>query len=408
MVEPGAVNLSDIDLYNPDSYVDAVPHEMFRTLRREAPVFWHEKPDDVGFWCITRHADLVHVNRDAGLFSSWEKSALMEVPDPDALEMSRLMMLNMDPPQHTQLRKIVNRGFTPRRIRELMEVLERRATVIVDGIIDEGQCDFVSAVAAELPLQAIAEFLGVPQEDRGKIFEWSNKLIGFDDPEFRTSEEQATEAATQLYAYAEDLAAERQSHPRDDIVTALITAEVGGEALTTSEFDLFFLLLAVAGNETTRNAISHGMLALIEHPDQRQRLLDDPSLIDSAVEEILRWASPVMHFRRTATRDLTLHGQEIKAGDGVIMWHMSANRDEAVFDDPYTFDIGREHNPHTMHVAFGGGGPHFCLGANLARAEMKVMFEALLPRIPAMELVAPARRLRSNFINGIKEMRVGW
>ena len=408
MVEPGAVNLSDIDLYNPDSYVDAVPHEMFRTLRREAPVFWHEKPDDVGFWCITRHADLVHVNRDAGLFSSWEKSALMEVPDPDALEMSRLMMLNMDPPQHTQLRKIVNRGFTPRRIRELMEVLERRATVIVDGIIDEGQCDFVSAVAAELPLQAIAEFLGVPQEDRGKIFEWSNKLIGFDDPEFRTSEEQATEAATQLYAYAEDLAAERQSHPRDDIVTALITAEVGGEALTTSEFDLFFLLLAVAGNETTRNAISHGMLALIEHPDQRQRLLDDPSLIDSAVEEILRWASPVMHFRRTATRDLTLHGQEIKAGDGVIMWHMSANRDEAVFDDPYTFDIGREHNPHTMHVAFGGGGPHFCLGANLARAEMKVMFEALLPRIPAMELAAPARRLRSNFINGIKEMRVGW
>ncbi len=401
------MQLEDIDLYDPDSYVDAVPHEMFATLRREAPVFWHDKPDDVGFWCITRHADVVTVNRDASLFSSWEQSALMNV-DPDSLEMQRMMMLNMDPPQHTQLRKIVNRGFTPKRIRELMDVLEQRAKHIVDEIIERGSCDFVSEVAAELPLQAIAEFLGVPQEDRRKIFEWSNRLIGFDDPEFGTSEERATEAAAEIYAYAEALAADRIANPRDDIVTALVTAEVDGEALTTDEFDLFFLLLAVAGNETTRNAISHGMLALIEHPDQRQRLLDDPTLIDSAIEEILRWATPVMHFRRTATRDVDLHGTPIKAGDGVIMWHMSANRDEDVFDDPFTFDIGREHNPHTMHVAFGGGGPHFCLGANLARAEMKVMFEALLPRIPDMQLAGPARRLRSNFINGIKEMPVAW
>jgi cholest-4-en-3-one 26-monooxygenase len=332
----------------------------------------------------------------------------MEVPPPEGLEMARLMMLNMDPPQHTQLRKIVNRGFTPKRIRDLMDVLQQRATTIVDEIVDKGSCDFVSEVAAELPLQAIAEFLGVPQEDRRMIFDWSNQMIGFDDPEFRTSEEQAQEAAAQLYAYAEGLAAERQANPRDDIVTALVTAEVDGEALTTNEFDLFFLLLAVAGNETTRNAISHGMLALIEHPEQRQRLLDDPALIDKAVEEILRWATPVMHFRRTATRDTVLHDQEIKAGQGVIMWHMSANRDEDVFDDPFTFDVGREHNPHTMHVAFGGGGPHFCLGANLARAEMKVMFEALLPRIPDMELAGPVRRLRSNFINGLKEMPVAW
>jgi cholest-4-en-3-one 26-monooxygenase len=403
------VNLDDIDLYDPDSYVAAVPHEMFSTLRREAPVYWHDKPDDVGFWCVTRHADVVTVNRDASLFSSWERSALMNTPPDEAsLEMQRMMMLNMDPPQHTQLRKIVNRGFTPKRIRDLMDVLERRAASIVDEIIDAGSCDFVSEVAAELPLQAIAEFLGVPQEDRRMIFDWSNRLIGFDDPEFGTSEERATEAAGEIYAYAEGLAADRIAKPRDDIVTALVTAEVDGEALTTSEFDLFFLLLAVAGNETTRNAISHGMLALIEHPDQRQRLLDDPTLIDSAIEEILRWATPVMHFRRTATRDLVLHDQEIKAGDGVIMWHMSANRDEDVFDDPFSFDVGREHNPHSMHVAFGGGGPHFCLGANLARAEMKVMFEALLPRIPAMELAAPPRRLRSNFINGLKEMRVAW
>lgn len=402
------MQLEDVDLYDPDSYVAAVPHEMFATLRREAPVFWHEQPDGDGFWCVTRHADLGTVNRDAGLFSSWEKTALMQVPEPDALEMSRLMMLNMDPPQHTQLRKIVNRGFTPKRIRDLMDVLEQRAQTIVDEIIERGACEFVSDVAAELPLQAIAEFLGVPQEDRRMIFDWSNQLIGFDDPEFRTSEEQAQEAAAQLYAYAEGLAAERQANPRDDIVTALITAEVDGEALTTNEFDLFFLLLAVAGNETTRNAISHGMLALIEHPEERRRLVEDPSLIDTAVEEILRWASPVMHFRRTATRDTVLHDQEIKAGDGVIMWHISANRDEEVFDDPFRFDVGREHNPHTMHVAFGGGGPHFCLGANLARAEIKVMFEALLPRIPDMELTGPARRLRSNFINGIKEMPVSF
>jgi cholest-4-en-3-one 26-monooxygenase len=402
------VQLEDIDLYDPDGYVAAVPHEMFATLRREAPVHWHEKPTGDGFWCITRHADVGAVNRDAALFSSWEQTALMEVPPPEGLEMSRLMMLNMDPPQHTQLRKIVNRGFTPKRIRDLMDVLEQRAANIVDEIIDKGSCDFVSEVAAELPLQAIAEFLGVPQEDRRMIFDWSNQMIGFDDPEFRTSEEQAQAAAAQLYAYAEGLAAERQANPRDDIVTALISAEVDGEALTTNEFDLFFLLLAVAGNETTRNAISHGMLALIEHPEQRQRLLDDPTLMDTAVEEILRWATPVMHFRRTATRDTVIHGQEIKAGDGVIMWHMSANRDEDVFDDPYTFDVGREHNPHTMHVAFGGGGPHFCLGANLARAEIKVMFEALLPRIPDMELAGPVRRLRSNFINGIKEMPVSF
>ena len=216
------MQLDDIDLYDPDSYVDAVPHEMFATLRREAPVFWHDKPDDVGFWCVTKHADVQHVNRDASLFSSWEQSALINVPEPDALEMTRLMMLNMDPPEHTQLRKIVNRGFTPKRIRELMDVLEQRAAHIVDEIIDKGSCDFVSEVAAELPLQAIAEFLGVPQEDRRKLFDWSNRLIGFDDPEFGTSEERATEAAGEIYAYAEGLAADRIANPRDDIVTALV------------------------------------------------------------------------------------------------------------------------------------------------------------------------------------------
>jgi len=402
MVERVLVNLDEIDLYDPDGYVESVPHDMFATLRREAPVFWHDKPGDEGFWCLTRHADISHVNRDATIFSSWAKGALLEVPEPDALEMSRLMMLNMDPPQHTQLRKIVNRGFTPKRIRDLMSVLEQRAQGIVDDIIERGSCDFVSDVAAELPLQAIADFLGVPQEDRRMIFDWSNQLIGFDDPEFRNSEEQAQEAAAQIYAYAEGLAAERQANPRDDIVTALISAEVDGEALTTNEFDLFFLLLAVAGNETTRNAISHGMLALIEHPDQRRRLLDAPTLIDTAVEEILRWATPVMHFRRTATQDVEIHGQKIEAGQGVIMWHISANRDEEVFDDPDAFDVHRHPNPH---LSFGIG-EHFCLGAHLARLEGKVFFEELLATFPSIELTGEPRRVRSNLNNGLKSLPV--
>ncbi len=402
------MGLEEVDVFDPDSYVAAVPHEMFAVLRREAPVFWHERPEGPGFWCVTRHEDLVHVNRDSHDFSSWERTALLPEPDQETLEMQRLMMLNMDPPQHSKLRKIVNRGFTPRRIRELQDVLAQRAERIVAEIAGRGECEFVSDVASELPLQAIADFLGVPQEDRRKLFDWSNQLIGSEDPDFQTDAGDPMDAAAQVYAYAESLAQERAADPRDDIVSDLLSATVDGEALSTDEFDLFFMLLAVAGNETTRNAISHGMLALIEHPDQRDRLLADPALIDSAVEEILRWASPVMHFRRTATRDLEIHGTSIAKGDAVVMWHISANRDEEVFDDPFTFDIGREQNPHTMHVAFGGGGPHFCLGANLARAEIKVMFEALLPLLPSIELTGPPRRLRSNFINGLKELPVSW
>jgi cholest-4-en-3-one 26-monooxygenase len=405
VLERVLVQLAEIDLFDPDNYVEGVPHEMFATLRREAPVV-RMSHDGEPLWNVTRHADLVEVNRDAERFSSWRGSALLNLNAESDLEMVRLMMLNMDPPEHTKLRKIVNRGFTPRRIRDLSEILERRAATVVDDVIEQGECDFVTAIACELPLQAIADLLGVPQEDRHLVFDWSNRMIGFDDPDMRTSPEDGEIAAAELYAYAEALAAERLREPRDDIVSALMTAEVDGEALTTTEFDLFFLLLAVAGNETTRNAISQGMLALIEHPDQYRRLVDDPGLLDTAVEEILRWASPVMHFRRTATTDLQLGGQQIEEGDGIIMWHISANHDEDVFADPFTFDVGRHPNPHTGHVAFGGGGPHFCLGANLARAELRVMFGEIIRRIPDMELAGDVRRLRSNFINGIKSMPV--
>jgi cholest-4-en-3-one 26-monooxygenase len=403
------MELADVDVYDPENFVGSVPHEMFATLRREAPVYPHPNPNGGRFWCVTRHADLVTVNRDNHTYSSWRGATNIDTPPAENIESARMMMLNMDPPEHTKLRKIVNKGFTPRMIRDLMDHLSEEADTLVARSVAQGQVDFVEEVAAELPLIAIAEFLGVPREERKTIFELSNRLIGFDDPEFRTSLEDAGEAAAEMYLFAQSIADRKRAEPGDDIVSALLAAEVDGHRLSDLDFNLFFLLLAVAGNETTRNAISHGMLAFLEHPDQAQRLADDPSLIDSAIEEILRWASPVMYFRRTTTMPVEIGGVEIPEDEAVVFWHISANRDESVFDDPYTFDIGRDPNPHsTQQVAFGGGGPHFCLGANLARAEIKVVFEALIPHLVDARLAAPPRRLRSNFINGIKEMQVSF
>lgn len=410
-----SVPLDEIDLTDPDAYVERVPHEQFATLRREAPVFRHEDAEG-SFWCVTRHADIVTVNRDWETYSSWKGAVYIWTPP--ELEMQRLMMLNMDPPEHAKLRKLVNRGFTPRRIRELRDVLARRATTIVDEVIEQGRCDMVEAVAAELPLQAIAEFLGVPQEDRHLVFKWSNTLIGSDDPEYVQSEKdeagqaaETQEAAMELYAYAQALAADRRANPRDDIVSDLIHAEVDGDSLTDDDFNAFFLLLAVAGNETTRNAISHSLLALAENPDERAWLREDPGRWDTALDEFLRWSTPVMHFRRTATKDTELGGQKIAEGDRVVIWHISGNRDEAVFDEPYRFDLGRTPNEHlgaASQIAFGGGGPHFCLGANLAKAEMRVMLGEVVDRLGDFEVDGPVQRLRSNFINGIKHLPVAW
>ncbi|MGI8663608.1 MAG: cytochrome P450 [Acidimicrobiales bacterium] len=400
------MELADIDLFDPDTYAEAVPHEQFAFLRREAPVYRHELDDGRHFWCVTRHEDLVAVNRDAGVFSSWQRTALINAQVDDLLEQQRLMMLNMDPPDHTKLRKLVNKGFTPRMIRDLMDHLADEAKAIVASAVESGDVEFVEEVASELPLIAIAEFLGVPREDRKIIFELSNRLIGSEDPDYIVPEEEMGAAAGEMYLYAQQLADDRRAHPRDDIVSALLEAEVDGHRLDELEFNLFFLLLAVAGNETTRNAISHGMLALLENPDQVAALRAEPAKVDLAIEEMLRWASPVMHFRRQTTRPATLAGVEIPKDEGVVFWHISANRDEKVFDDPYSFIIDRTPNQHTGHVAFGGGGPHFCLGANLARAEMKVIFTELLAQTSTIEQAAPARRLRSNFINGIKELKV--
>lgn len=396
------MRLEDVDLLDPDVFREGRHHEMFAVLRREDPVHWHPEPDGPGFWCITRHADLVTVNRDYEVFSSAEQG--VNIPDiAPGDEMVREMMLIMDPPRHTRYRLLVNKGFTPRMVGLIEDHLRAKARAIVDNVCERGACDFVVDIASELPLQAIAELMGVPQEDRHRLFEWSNRLVGFDDPEFQGSREDGLHAAAEVYAYANQLAAQRRNDPRDDIVSRLINAEIDGDRLSEAEFDMFFLLLAVAGNETTRNATAHGMKALIEHPDQYAALVADPDLVDSAVEEILRWATPVLHFRRTARRDYELGGRTIRAGDKVVMWHISANRDETVFDDPFRFDIRRSPNDH---IAFGGGGPHFCLGANLARMELRLIFRELVTRLPDLTLDGDVEFLRSNFIGGIKRMPV--
>ena len=394
--------LADVDLANLDTFVEDVPHDMFDLLRRDAPAYFHPEPDGAGFWCIVRYADLQQISHDWAHYSS-EWGVTLHESDESQLEQQRMMMLMMDPPRHTKLRLLVNKGFTPRVVDRLHQRIREISVDIVEQAAAQGHCDFVVDVAAELPLRVIAEMMGVPQADRHKVFEWSNRLIGSEDPEYAVSAEDATGAAVEMFKYANDLAADKRAHPGDDIVSTLLNAEVEGERLTDLEFDMFFELLAVAGNETTRNLISHGMRALIEHPDQRALLVDDPSLLGSAVDEMLRFASPVMYMRRTAQSDLELHGETIKAGDKVALWYIAANHDPDVFDDPHRFDVRRTPNDF---VAFGGGGPHFCLGSHLAKLEITVMFEELLARVPNAEFAGPVQRLRSNFINGIKHMPV--
>jgi cholest-4-en-3-one 26-monooxygenase len=406
-------DLSDIDLLNPDDFVAQKHHEWFRRLRAEAPVFWFDDGPDEGFWNVVKHEDVVLVNRDSALFSSqiggtqiFSRRRAREMGiDPDEAEGYAgrgVIMLEMDPPKHTRYRLLVNKGFTPRMIGLLEQALRTRATHIIDQVIEKGEADFVVDIASELPLQAIAEIMGVPQEDRVKLFEWSNRMIGAGDPEFMDGE--SGNAMAELFMYSNQLAEKRREDPRDDVVTKLLNAEIDGDKLSELEFDMFMLLLAVAGNETTRNATAHGMYALLQHPEQFDYLQQDPEgRMEIAIEEILRWASPVLHFKRTTTADTEIRGTEIKEGDQVVMWYISANRDEDVFDDPYTFDVTRDPNPQ---IAFGGGGNHFCLGANLARMELRLIFEEITKRMPDMQLASEPDRLRSNFIGGIKHMDV--
>jgi cholest-4-en-3-one 26-monooxygenase len=397
------IDTSAVDIHSFDAYADGPDHELFRQLRDEAPVFRHEgkNPGEVPwFWAIMRHADIVAVSRQFQTYSAARKGVLMNEDRPD-MELAR-MMIDTDPPEHTRLRTLVNRGFTPSAIKLMSDHYVDVTREIVAAAVDQPEVEFVSMVAAELPLVAIAEMLGVPVEDRRKVFDWSNQMVGANDPDYSAGPEGGQAAMTELYMYFNELAADRRANPRNDIVSILMAAE-DGDQLTDHEFNLFTLLLSVAGSETTRNAISHGIQAFIEHPDQWQLLRSDPSLVDSAVEEILRWATPVNMFRRTATGPVELHGVTIGEDEPVVMFYPSGNRDERVFENPMTFDITRSPNPH---ITFGGGGPHFCLGSNLARLEMRALFAELADKVAVIEPTQPMRRMRSSFLNAIKSLHV--
>jgi cholest-4-en-3-one 26-monooxygenase len=396
------INLVDSDAYQRGG----APHGQLAWLREHAPVFWHADgggPGWPGFWAITRHADIGHISRHPEIFSSARRLALLEESSDAAIEMQRLLMLNMDPPRHTRQRAFVNREFTPRVIGRLEQHVREICAALIDEVVPNGHADFVTDIAAPLPLYVICELVGAPPEDRERIFELSNRLAGFDDPEYRASREDGMLATAEIYAYAEQLAEQRAAQPADDIVTRLLLADGTGQVLTSQEFVLFFLLLIVAGNETTRNAASGGMLAFFEHPGQWQRLLADPGLIPTAAEEIVRWVSPVNLFRRTVMRDTEVGGQRLAEGDKVVLFYASANRDEDVFAAPFAFDIAREPNPH---VGYGGGGPHFCLGRHLAALELRVLLEVMTERMRDMTLSGEISRLRSSLINGLKHMPV--
>jgi len=403
----GTVELDQIDLME-DSWATDVPLAAFATLRAEAPVFWHdlEGAKAPGFWAITKHADVRDISRDTETFSSEAMGTFIADPTPEGLAAMRMTLLNMDPPKHNRYRRLVNKGFTPRMVRLIEEVIAARAVEIVDGVCERGEIDLVEAVAAEMPAQVICDMIGVPAEDRKQIVEWTNTMVGFDDPYWRNTPEAGEVAAFSIYAYCDALADQRRREPRDDIMSLLVHAELDGEGLSAEELNMFFVILAVAGNETTRNLITHSIRALIDHPEARDELIaagDDEALWDSAVEEFLRWGTSIHNFRRTATRDTAVRGQEIKAGDKVVLYYASANYDEEVFEDSHRFDIHRTPNDH---LTFGGGGEHFCLGANLARAEIKSMVRELITRLPDVALAGEPLRMRSDFINGVNQMKV--
>src|SRR5262245_5425141 len=397
MTQPG------VPLIDQDHYASqGPPHAAFRRLRAEAPVSWHERPDDEPFWAITKYKDVFAVSLDQKTFSSARRGAIFRPWNEEDYQAQQGMLINQDPPGHTKYRRLVSMGFSGRMIRRLEEHVRAITGKIIDQVAHAGDCDFVASVSAELPLQVIVELVGVPMADRHRVLQWSNQMLAYDDPEYQLDPDTPKIAAAELFMYANELAAERKAHPRDDLASDLLHAEVDGHGLTPEEFNAFFMLLLVAGNETTRNLVSGGLLALIEHPEERARLQSDPALLPTAVEEMLRWVTPVNLFQRTATRDVQLRGQQIREGDKVVLFYASANRDEEVFPDAQRFDVGRDPNDH---LAFGIG-PHFCLGANLARLEIRIMFEELLRRLPDIELAGPVERLRSNFINGIKRMPV--
>jgi cytochrome P450 len=404
------MSVDDIDLSALEFWQqpDEARDEAFTRLRREAPIKHFRElafaddgfPQGAGYWALTRYADVWHVSRHPDLFQSGKGVNIPDLP----IEIAEFFgsMISMDSPRHAQLRALVQRGFTPKHIKQIDEYIDAKATSIVDAVQSKGECDFVTEIAAQLPLQIICDMLGIPASQHQRIFELTNVILGVGDPEYATSMDELMAAAMELFQYSMELGEERRREPTDDITSALMQAEVDGVRLSAQEFGSFMILLVAAGNETTRNAISHGMKLLTDNAEQRKIWMDDfEGVAPTAIDEIVRMASPVIHFRRTATADTEIGGQSIKAGEKVVMWYCSANRDEEKFADPFTFDVRR---PAGDQVGFGAGGPHFCLGANLARREMYAMFKELFTRLPDIEITGPPDMLQSSFIHGIKRM----
>jgi cytochrome P450 len=407
-------DLESVDIASQELYEVGVPHEGFRLLRDHDPVHWHPWPwKGDGFWAITKHADVVAISKDWETFSSAEGHIYLWDLEPDALE-ARRSLIETDPPDHSRLRRIVSSAFTPRKVKEYAAYTREIASGLLDAAIEAGELDWVAGVAAPLPINVIVSILGVPDEDAQMMIDLSNHLaegtsdIPLDPDAYGNTTPLRllpfnSPASWALFEYGRKLGEERRRHPTDDLVSRLVHAEVDGDRLTDAEYTNFFQLMVFAGNETTRTAISQAMLALMDNPEQLERLYEIPELVPTATEELLRWASAVLYFRRTAMRDTEVRGVPVRKGDKLVMWYVSANYDEEVFEDPYRLDLARDPNEH---VSFGGGGPHYCLGAFLARLEITILLEEIVRRNIRFELAGTAKRLRSNFVNGIASMPV--
>jgi len=404
------------DFTDPDLNMARVPHDEFAVLRRSQPIFWVEQAPEAragmsdtsgsGYWAVTKHADILTVSKNSQIFSSRENGVIIRLPETatrESVEQTQVVIINQDAPEHTQLRSIISRGFTPRAIGVLEEALEERARRIVREAVAAGGGNFVDQVASQFPLEVIGDMLGIPAEDRQKIFDWTNQMTGAEDADLAREDNDPNAAALEVLMYSMGLAADRRENPRDDIVTKLVNADVDGRGLTDDEFGFFVIALAVAGNETTRNATTHGMNAFFDHPDQWELWVKERPA--TMVDEVIRWATPVTSFQRTALEDTELGGVQIKAGQRVGLFYASANHDEDVFTDPHEFNILRDPNPH---LAFGGHGAHYCIGANLARTEIRMIFDALADYAPNITRTGDVSRLRSGWLNGIKELPVDY
>jgi len=389
----------NIDLLDPASFASGQPHEQFRWLRDHAPVYRHDEPDGPGFWAVTRYEDVREVGRDPVHYSSMPTIMIPDLANIDFGD--HHMMITSDPPRHTRLRRIINSQFTPRAADRLRERIDELATQIIDAVIERGECDAVTDIAGEMPSFVIAELLGIPLDDGRRLYHLTETIHAAPES---VPEGAGLTAIIEMFNYARQVAEDKRTAPADDLASRILAAEVDGERLDDIDFNLFFLLLIDAGGDTTRNLVGGGLVALFEHPDERRRLQADlDALLPTTVDEMLRWVSPVIYMRRTATEDCELAGTSIGTGDKVVMYYGSANRDERAFAEPERFDVGRSPNEH---IAFGGGGPHFCLGAHIARIEIQALLRELLTRLPDIAPAAPTEWLASNFISGPKHLPI--